>query len=105
MSNRRQVELRGCVALITGASAGIGLHVARHLALAGANLVIAARHAENLEAAAVQLRTAGVKVLAVPTDVGRLEDLERLVAAALGEPGAQVVKPSWSSSVQYDASL
>jgi short-subunit dehydrogenase len=87
MSNRRQLELRGCVALVTGASAGIGLHVARHLAAAGANLVIAARHAENLEAAAVQLRNAGVRVLAVPTDVGRLEDLERLVAAALGEFG------------------
>ena len=85
MSNRRRIELRGCTALVTGASAGIGLHVARRLASAGANLVIAARHAENLETAAGLLRASGVKVLAVPTDVGRRDDLERLVDSAIGE--------------------
>ncbi len=76
MSNRGRLEIRGSTAVVTGASAGIGLAVARHLAAAGANLVIAARHPERLEEAAVQLRTTGVKVVAVPTDVGQGDDLD-----------------------------
>ena len=84
---RRRFELRGCTAVVTGASAGIGLAVARRLAQSGANLVIAARHREKLEEAAGSLRAAGVRVLAVPTDVGRREDLEKLVEAALREMG------------------
>ena len=85
MPNRRRFELRDCTALVTGASAGIGLAVARRLASAGANLVIAARHVDKLEAAAGLLRATGVKVLAVPTDVGRRDDLEKLVDSALRE--------------------
>jgi short-subunit dehydrogenase len=85
MPHRRRFELRGCTALITGASAGIGLHVARRLAAAGANLVIAARHADKLEAAAGLLRGSGVKVLVVPTDVGRRDELERLVDSTVRE--------------------
>lgn len=83
MFNRRRFKLRGCTALVTGASAGIGLAVARRLAEAGANLVIAARHREKLEEAAGALRATGVTVLPVPTDVGRRQDLETLVEAAI----------------------
>jgi short-subunit dehydrogenase len=88
MSNRGRLEIRGSTAVVTGASAGIGLAVARHLAAAGANLVIAARQPERLEEAAVQLRATGVKVLAVPADVGRRDDLVRLVESAIRERGA-----------------
>jgi short-subunit dehydrogenase len=87
MPNRRRFEIRSSTALITGASAGIGLAVARRLASAGANLVIAARNAENLEAAAESLRATGVDVLAVPTDVGRQPDLETLVESAVAKRG------------------
>jgi len=88
MSKRRRLELRGCTALVTGASMGIGLHVARRLALVGANVVLAARHAERLEAAAQTLGALGVRSLAVPTDVSRPADLEKLVDTALREFGS-----------------
>lgn len=87
MPKRPSIELRGSTVLVTGSSAGIGMHVARRLASAGANLVLAARNAEKLEAAAASLRSSDVKALAVPTDVGRKDDLERLVERAIAEFG------------------
>jgi short-subunit dehydrogenase len=88
MAKRARIELRGSTALVTGASAGIGLHVAGRLAAAGANLVIAARNADRLEIAADSLRATGVQTIAVPTDVGRREDLEQLADCAIRKFGA-----------------
>jgi short-subunit dehydrogenase len=87
MSHRSGIRLRGATAIVTGASAGIGLHVARRLARAGANLVLAARHAERLAAAAEALCGEGVQALAVPCDVGHAEDRQRLVAQTMAEFG------------------
>ncbi len=87
MPGHHPIELRGSTALVTGASAGIGLAVARRLAQSGANLVLAARRPEPLEAAATSLRSLGVKAIAVPTDVSRLEALEVLVSRATAEFG------------------
>src|ERR1700722_20244541 len=87
MSQRGRLEIRGSTALVTGRSARIGLAGARHLASAGADLVIAARHAQSPEETAVRLRDTGVKVLAVPADVGRTDDLARLVESAISERG------------------
>src|SRR5580692_11828406 len=88
MATPGRIELRGSTALVTGASAGIGLAVARRLARAGANLVLAARRPEPLELAAASLRESGVKTIAVPTDVARLDALEALVDRAIREFGA-----------------
>ena len=59
------------VVVITGASAGIGMHAAQMFADEGASVVLAARGAERLEAVAEEIRRIkGAEVLAVPTDVG-----------------------------------
>jgi short-subunit dehydrogenase len=87
MAKHQRIELRGSAVLVTGASAGIGLAVARRLAQSGANLVLAARRVELLEEAATSLRSSGVKAIGVPTDVSRLDALEALVERAIREFG------------------
>jgi short-subunit dehydrogenase len=87
MFKRRRIQLSGCTALVTGASAGIGQCVARRLAKAGANLVIAARRPEHLEIVATSLRALRVRALAVPTDVAREDQLAALVDRAIAEFG------------------
>ena len=73
----------GDIAIVTGASQGLGVHIARALAERGVHLVLAARSAAALEQVAGTLRAAGkVEVITVPTDVADLAALERLVSAA-----------------------
>jgi NAD(P)-dependent dehydrogenase (short-subunit alcohol dehydrogenase family) len=72
-------RLDGQVAVVTGASSGLGERFARVLAGAGASIVVAARRADRLEALAADLAGA----LAVPCDVVDAGDRERLVGAAL----------------------
>lgn len=62
-------DLTGRRALITGASGGLGQHFARTLARAGAEVVLAARRADKLEAAVLAIREAGGKASAVSLDV------------------------------------
>lgn len=71
--------LAGKVALITGASRGIGLAIAQTLARLGAALGICARDTKQLESAAGQLKATGSKVLAIPADVTRASDIAALV--------------------------
>jgi NADP-dependent 3-hydroxy acid dehydrogenase YdfG len=69
------VDVEGAVAVVTGASAGIGEAIARALNAAGASVVLAARRAERLEALAAELPGS----LALPTDVTDDEQVRRLV--------------------------
>lgn len=62
-------DLRGRVALVTGASSGIGEHFARILAASGAKVVLAARRAAQLERLCVAIREGGGEAVAVPMDV------------------------------------
>lgn len=77
------MELSGRTAVITGASAGIGLACAEHLAREGAAVVLGARRADRLQAAADRIRAAGGKVDALPMDVTREEEVAALVQRAL----------------------
>jgi NAD(P)-dependent dehydrogenase (short-subunit alcohol dehydrogenase family) len=72
-------EFDGKTVLITGGGSGIGLATARKLVGAGANVVLAGRRIETIDAAAKELDPAGERVLAVGTDVSRTEDLDELV--------------------------
>ena len=62
-------DLAGRCAIVTGASGGIGLFVARALASQGMDLVLAARSETALAEAADEIRQTGGRALAVPTDV------------------------------------
>ena len=73
--------LAGKVAIVTGASRGIGLAIARRLANMGAKLGICARDPQKLEAAANELRRAAEAVFAAPVDVSRMDEIESYVAA------------------------
>ena len=74
--------LRGRLAVVTGASRGIGAATAAALAAAGARVVVAARDRDALEAVARRIGDAGGQATAVPTDVSRAPDVERLFGAA-----------------------
>lgn len=76
------MDTRSKTALVTGASHGIGPFIARALAQAGMNLVLAARSPSELEQVAADLRSIGVQVLAIPTDVTDAEARQSLATAA-----------------------
>ncbi|MFC4456510.1 SDR family NAD(P)-dependent oxidoreductase [Deinococcus sonorensis] len=74
--------MNGNIAVITGASAGIGLAVAHGLAAEGCDLLLCARDSQRLEQAAEAVRQRhGVRVVAVPADVGTRSDVDRVVEA------------------------
>ena len=73
------LSLSGEVALITGASSGIGAALARELARRGARLVLVARRTDKLQDLADELRALGSEVLVAPADVTRDGDLEQVV--------------------------
>jgi short-subunit dehydrogenase len=80
-------ELRGTHAVVTGASRGIGVHVARALAHEGMNLTLAARSAGDLEAVRTEMESLGVRAQAVVCDVAVADDRARLLADAEAQLG------------------
>ena len=80
-------RLDGRVAIVTGASSGIGVAFAQGLAEAGADVVLGARRVERLESTAELVRAAGRRALAVGTDVSDPEACTALVQAAMDEFG------------------
>ncbi len=87
MSAGVSFDLTGKVALITGASRGIGLAIAEALAAAGARVVLASRKQEAVDAAAAGIRDAGGEALAVAAHTGDAAAVEALVARAVDHFG------------------
>ena len=79
--------LNGKVAVITGASAGIGASLAVQIAREGASVVLAARRKEKLEQLAGEITGSGHAALAVPADVTRRHDAEMLIRTAVDRYG------------------
>ena len=77
-------RLDGAVAIVTGASAGLGERMARVLHSVGATVVVTARRRERLESLAAEL---GERVTVVAGDIDEADDRERIVAEALAAHG------------------
>ncbi|WP_231502952.1 SDR family NAD(P)-dependent oxidoreductase [Blastococcus sp. URHD0036] len=80
-------QLDGKVAIVTGASSGLGVVFAQALAQAGADVALAARREDKLAATRQAVEAAGRRAITVRTDVARTEDCQALVDATMAEFG------------------
>jgi len=95
-------DLSGKVALVTGATRGIGKSIAEELGRAGAKVAICSRKAEACEAARADLAKQGLEVIAKPCNVSRKEELQAFVDATRGKWGAiDIVVANAASNPYY----
>src|SRR5690242_3353335 len=80
-------SLAGKVALVTGASSGIGWELARQLALEGCKLGLVARRESLLRELAAHITGAGGVAIPIPTDVGNREQIEAAFATVRAQFG------------------
>jgi gluconate 5-dehydrogenase len=76
-------DLSGCVAMVTGASRGLGQHFARVLANAGADLVVTSRTAASLDPLQREMTGLGRRAVSVALDVREKESIDRAIPEAL----------------------
>ena len=80
MSSATPFDLSGRIALVTGASRGIGESIARTLAAAGAHVIVSSRKLEACETVAASIREAGGKASALACHIGELAEIDRIFA-------------------------
>ena len=78
----------GKLALVTGASSGIGVEIARALAGRGARVILVARGREGLERTAAEIGASGGDAVVMPADLADVDDVQRLGAEVISGPGA-----------------
>ncbi len=76
-------NIEGKVAVITGASSGLGEATARLLSAQGATVVLGARRAGRIQSLADELTRSGGKAMAITTDVTRCDQVKKLIDAAV----------------------
>ena len=106
MTNRFDVS--GKLALVTGASSGLGRHFARTLAAEGARVILAARRVDRLEALAAEIKDAGGDALPVAMDVTSADSVKaalETVLAHYGEPADIIVNNSGLSRENWFTSM
>jgi NADP-dependent 3-hydroxy acid dehydrogenase YdfG len=102
MQRNRTPTLAPKVAIVTGASSGIGEAVALAFADAGAAVVLAARRVERLDRLAEQIIESGGTALPVPTDLTQLEQITRLVRQTYGTFGRIDILANIAGWGKYD---
>jgi NAD(P)-dependent dehydrogenase (short-subunit alcohol dehydrogenase family) len=85
------LSMKGKVALVTGASSGLGAHFARVLAAAGATVAVGARRVDKLEALVRELEESGAKAIAVPLDVTSADSVSAALDSIEAELGTVTV--------------
>lgn len=85
---QRRFRLDDKVAVVTGASSGLGVAIAQGMAAAGADVAIGARREDMLDATRAAVERLGRRCVAVATDVTRVDDCDRLVTTAVEELGS-----------------
>ncbi len=87
MSTSPSFDLTGKIAIVTGASRGIGASIARALAAHGAHVVVSSRKLEGCEAVVAAIRTAGGSAEAMPCHIGELNQIEALLSGVEARHG------------------
>lgn len=82
------LQLKGKNAIVTGSSKGIGKGIAKTLAKEGCNVSICARHRDELETTSKELSKFGSAILAVPADLTKEEDIEKVVSETVDAFGS-----------------
>jgi len=99
------LDLTHKTAVVIGGTSGIGLTIAKGLAIAGADVVATGRRAELVSAAAGEIQALGRKSLAIPCDVTDSASLERLRDAMLGEFGSVEILVNSAGRTKRTATL
>jgi acetoacetyl-CoA reductase/3-oxoacyl-[acyl-carrier protein] reductase len=87
MPTTRPYDLQGTIALVTGASRGIGESIARTLAAHGARVVVSSRKADGCERVAASIEAAGGKAEARPCHIGEVEQIKAIMERIEAEHG------------------
>ena len=94
-------DLSGKVAIVTGASRGLGQYFGRALAKAGADLVITSRKLSSLTEFKKEIESLGRKALAVQVDVLSQSDIENMVRMAIEEYGGYDIASKGYNKINF----